>query len=273
VRTLKQERAAAPLTLGSGDDEAADSALSARTKIYSQERSVAPILNSRGEAALQAALGDYEAIARSGGWGQVRVRKAVRTGAKGSVVSDIRRRLAIEGYLPRTAAAGNVYDKQVARAVAAFQENHGLPVTGRVDAETAKSMSVPVEARIQTMRANLIRMPEYTKKLQRRHVTVNIPAAKLEAVNGGRVVSRHAVIVGKPERPSPVVSSEVSEINFNPFWHAPKSIVAKDIVPEVRKHGVRKLKELQIIVLDGGYQGPEIDPAADRLECTGRRNR
>jgi murein L,D-transpeptidase YcbB/YkuD len=260
VRTLKQERAAAPLTLGSGGDEAADSALSARTKIYSQERSVAPILNSRGEAALQAALGDYEAIARSGGWGQVRVRKAVRTGAKGSVVSDIRRRLAIEGYLPRTAAAGNVYDKQVARAVAAFQENHGLPVTGRVDAETAKSMSVPVEARIQTMRANLIRMPEYTKKLQRRHVTVNIPAAKLEAVNGGRVVSRHAVIVGKPERPSPVVSSEVSEINFNPFWHAPKSIVAKDIVPEVRKHGVRKLKELQIIVLDGGYQGPEIDP-------------
>jgi murein L,D-transpeptidase YcbB/YkuD len=174
--------------------------------------------------------------------------------------SAIRRRLAIEGYLPRTAAAGNVYDKQVARAVAAFQENYGLSVTGRVDAATAKAMSVPVDARIQTMRANLLRIPEYSKQLQRRYVTVNIPAAKLEAVDGGRVVTSHAVIVGKPERPSPVVSSEVSEINFNPYWHAPKSIVAKDIVPEVRKHGIRKLKELQIIVLDGGYQGPEIDP-------------
>jgi murein L,D-transpeptidase YcbB/YkuD len=260
VRTLEQERAAAPVSFGNGDDSASDSALSVRTKVYGLERSVAPILNSRSEAALKNALSDYEAIARNGGWGRIKVSKTVRTGAKGRAVQAIRRRLAIEGYLPRTAAAGNVYDKQVARAVAAFQENYGIPVTGRVDAATAKAMSVPVDARIQTMRANLLRIPEYSKQLQRRYVTVNIPAAKLEAVDGGRVVTSHAVIVGKPERPSPVVSSEVSEINFNPYWHAPKSIVAKDIVPEVRKHGIRKLKELQIIVLDGGYQGPEIDP-------------
>jgi murein L,D-transpeptidase YcbB/YkuD len=256
-RTSYSDRAAT--SAGSDDGSAAE--LSARTKVFGLERSVAPILNSRSEAALQAAVTEYEAIARQGGWGQVLVNKTVRKGAKGRAVEAIRNRLAIEGYLPRTAAAGQEFDSALEQAVASFQENYGLPITGRVDAATAKAMSVPVTARLETMRANLIRLPEYSKDLPKRYVTVNIPAAKLEAVDGGRVVSQHAVIVGKPERPSPIVASEVSEINFNPYWHAPKSIVAKDIVPEVRKHGVRKLKELQIMVLEGDYQGPEVDPS------------
>ncbi|MDX1717221.1 MAG: hypothetical protein R3287_09960, partial [Anderseniella sp.] len=95
VRTLEQERAAAPISFGSDDGAASESALSARTKVYGLERSVAPILNSRSEAALTNALSDYEAIARNGGWGRVQVSKAVRTGAKGRAVEAIRRRLAI----------------------------------------------------------------------------------------------------------------------------------------------------------------------------------
>ncbi len=255
-----EDRAAAPTSLFGGVTAAPEAALSARTKVFGYERSVAPMINSRSEAALKSAIADYEAIARQGGWGQIVITKTVRKGAKGRAVEAIRARLAIEGYLPRTAAAGQTYDDQLEQAVANFQENYGLAVTGRVDAATAKAMSVPVTARIETMRANLIRLPEYSKDLPGRYITVNIPAAKLEAVDGGRVMSQHAVIVGKPERPSPIVTSEVSEINFNPFWHAPKSIVAKDIVPQVRKYGVRKLKELQIVVLDGGYQGVETDP-------------
>jgi L,D-transpeptidase YcbB len=260
VSSTEERAATSPANLFTDTGIAPDAALSARTKVYDTARTVAPILNPRSEAALQSAISDYESIARQGGWGKVTVTKAVRTGAKGGAVQAIRRRLAVEGYLPSGAAAGDVYDKQVVAAVAAFQENYGLPVTGRVDATTAQAMSVPVESRLETMRANVIRLPEYTKGLQGRYVTVNIPAAKLEAVDNGRVTSSHAVIVGKPERPSPIVTSEISEINFNPFWHAPKSIVAKDIVPEVRKAGVRKLKELQILVLDGDHQGPVIDP-------------
>jgi len=108
------------------------------------------------------------------------------------------------------------------------------------------------------MRANLIRLPEYTRDLNSKYVLVNIPAAKLEAVESNRVVSSHTVIVGKPERPSPIVTSEISEINFNPYWHSPKSIVIKDIVPKVRKSR-SILKKMQIKIFDG-YRGPEVDP-------------
>ena len=234
-------------------------ALSSRTQIYGADRSVAPMLNSRSEQALETAIAGYESIARSGGWGTIQASRNLRKGGKGTVVAAVRRRLAIEGYLPRSAANGDSYDQSVAQAVGDYQDNHGLKVTGIVDQTTAASMSIPVKARIDTMRANLIRLPEYTKELTRRYVVVNIPAAKLEAVDGNRVVSTHTAIVGKPERPSPVVSSEISEINFNPYWHSPKSIVIKDIVPKVRKSRA-VLKQMQIKIFDG-YQGPEVNPS------------
>lgn len=233
-------------------------ALSTRTQVYSSNRSVAPMLNTRSAQALESAIKLYERVARGGGWGRISASRSLRQGGKGRAVTAVRRRLLIEGYLPRSAADGEEYDRVVAQAVAGFQQNHGLPVTGRVDKATAAAMSVPARARLDTMRANLIRLPEYTKDLNSKYVLVNIPAAKLEAVDSNRVVSSHVVIVGKPERPSPIVTSEISEINFNPYWHSPKSIVIKDIVPKVRKSR-SILKKMQIKIFDG-YRGPEVDP-------------
>jgi len=232
--------------------------LSSRTQIYSGNRSVAPMLNTRSAPALESAIQFYEKIARGGGWGRISASRSLRQGGKGRAVVAVRRRLAIEGYLPRSAADGEEYDTVVAQAVAGFQQNHGLPVSGRVDKKTAAAMSVPARTRLETMQANLIRLPEYTKGLSSKYVLVNIPAAKLEAVESNRVVSSHAVIVGKPERPSPIVTSEISEINFNPYWHSPKSIVIKDIVPKVRK-SKSILEKMQIKIFDG-YRGPEVDP-------------
>lgn len=233
-------------------------ALSSRTKIYTASRSVAPMLNTRSAQALESAIEFYERIARGRGWGRVSASRSLRQGGKGRAVLALRRRLAIEGYLPRAAADGEEYDSVVAQAVAGFQQNHGLAVTGRIDKATAAVMSVPAKARLETMRANLIRLPEYTKDLNSKYVLVNIPAAKLEAVEANRVVSSHVVIVGKPERPSPIVTSEISEINFNPYWHSPKSIVIKDIVPKVRR-SKSILKKMQIKIFDG-YRGPEVNP-------------
>jgi len=236
----------------------ADDALSTRTQIYDAQRSVVPMLGARSAQALESAIEYYENIARSGGWGRIAGSRSLQPGGKGRAVIVLRQRLAIEGYLPAGAIAGEEYDSGLAQAVAGFQENHGLAATGHVDNATAKALSVPARARLDTMRANLIRMPEYTKDLGRKYVLVNIPAAKLEAVEGNRVVSSHAVIVGKPERPSPIVTSEISEINFNPYWHSPKSIVIKDIIPKARK-SPRILSQMQIRIFDG-YQGPEVDP-------------
>ena len=97
------------------------------------------------------------------------------------------------------------YDGITERAVIRFQKNHGLEPTGKVGKQTVAALNVSARARLAALYANLPRVQEYSRDLADRYLVVNIPAAQLEAVSGGSVYSRHNIIVGKPDRPSPVV--------------------------------------------------------------------
>jgi hypothetical protein len=86
-------------------------------------------------------------------------------------------------------------------------------------------------------------------------VVVNVPAQQIETVNRNRVFSRHNAIVGRPSRPTPVVMTALSDINFNPYWNAPPSIVERDIVPKISS-GI--LEKMNMKVFDG-VGGPEVN--------------
>ena len=64
---------------------------------------------------------------------------------------------------------------------------------------------------------------------------MNIPAAQIEAINNNQVVSRHTGVVGKPDRPSPMVNSAIEEINFNKDWFVPPTVLKSDLVPKGRE--------------------------------------
>ena len=66
---------------------------------------------------------------------------------------------------------------------------------------------------------------------------VNIPAALVETVEQGVVQSRHAAGVGKIDRQSPVMNAKITEVNFNPFWTVPASIIRKDLIPKMQGSG------------------------------------
>ena len=68
------------------------------------------------------------------------------------------------------------------------------------------------------------------------------------------------MVVGKIARPSPSVTSKITEINFNPYWNAPVSIVGKDLIPKLLKDP-EAMRKMRIRVFDG-FKGPEIDTAA-----------
>ena len=87
----------------------------------------------------------------------------------------------------------------------------------------------------------------------------NIPAAQLEAIDNGVVVSRHTTVAGKPDRPSPELAVRILEVNFNPFWTVPISIIRKDLIPKMQAEP-EYLAKYKIRVYDG--RGRELDPRA-----------
>jgi murein L,D-transpeptidase YcbB/YkuD len=198
-------------------------------------RTSTPILSPQIVSATQLAIAQYSDIVARGGWPVVPAGKVLRLGVRDSAVVTLRQRLAISGDLDRSVGLSEVFDSYVDAAVRRFQARHGIPVDGVVGESTLSAMNVPAGVRLSQLATNLTRLKSLTASLPNRFVVVNIPAAAVEAVENGRVVSRHTAVVGKVERPSPIVNSKITEINFNPFWTVPESIIRRDLIPLMQK--------------------------------------
>ncbi|HEY7747166.1 MAG TPA: L,D-transpeptidase family protein [Aestuariivirgaceae bacterium] len=229
------------------------------TEVLDDEREAAPMVTLESPYYLARAIDRYQLIAAEGGWPAIETSKAFVKGGQAREVVLLKKRLAIEGYLMDEGQFDDVYDGVTERAVQRFQRNHGLFPSGKVGKQTIQALNVSVQARLMTLRANFPRIEEYSKDLADRYLVVNIPAAQLETVSSGSVYSRHNIIAGKPDRPSPVVMTNISDLNFNPYWNAPASIVERDIIPALLKDPDH-LEKLNIRVFDG-VGGPEIDPS------------
>jgi murein L,D-transpeptidase YcbB/YkuD len=238
---------------------AAQSRLATHTEIIA-DRQEAAMVTVDSVAAMENAIQLYEEIVAGGGWPEVPKTK-LELGVHGPGVITLRQRLVSESYLQfESLSADNpdVFDSDLADALRAFQQSRGLAATGKVDARTRSELNISAETRLAALRENLPRVSEYAQNLGRRNILVNIPAAQLETVENGVVYSRHNVVAGKVERPTPSLESKVSDIVFNPYWNAPASIVAKDLLPKYQKDPTF-FSQMHIRIFDGA-DGPEVDP-------------
>ena len=193
-----------------------------------------PTLSPANIPTTEAAIARYEQIVAAGGWPQVPPAERLRTGVRNPAVQAFRQRLTLSGDLDPTAVENDIYDSYVEAAVKRFQARHGISADGRPGALTMKALNIPAEQRLSQLKVNLARLRAFDTKRAPRFVVCNIPAAQLEAIENGTVMSRHVAVAGKPDRPSPELNSRIVEINFNPFWTVPVSIVRKDLIPKMQ---------------------------------------
>jgi murein L,D-transpeptidase YcbB/YkuD len=184
---------------------------------------------------LEQAINNYAIIVRQRGWPQVPNVERLRVGARHRAVAAMRQRLIITGDLHQSAGVHDVYDSYADAAVKRFQARNGLTPDGVLRPSTIDAMNVPAEVRLRQLETNVVRVRSMAGFLGDRYAVVNLPAAHLEAVENGQLVMRSTTIVGKPDRPSPVIQARITEVNFHPFWTVPASIVRKDLIPKMQQ--------------------------------------
>jgi len=199
------------------------------------QRETVPILSPQTITATEQMAEKYKEIVARGGWRQVSGAERLRIGSKGSAVAAVRQRLIVTGDLDSAASNTGVYDSYVAAGVKRFQARHGLSQTGTMSPATEQAMNVPADIRLRQLETNVLRLRSYSGDLGRRFVITNIPAALVETVEDGRIVTLHAAGVGKIDRQSPIMNTKATQINFNPTWTVPASIVKKDLIPKMQK--------------------------------------
>lgn len=186
------------------------------------------------DATLQA-IKKYEKIVAEGGWKPL-ANKELQSGMNGPLVADLESRLRISGDLREESFYPDHFGYEIEKAVKRFQATNGLTPTGIVDKRTIAALNVPAKARLKQLKRGLSRLREYTSGLgKKKYVVVNIPAAQIEAVENDHVVNRFTGVVGKPERQTPVLRSAIHELNFNPVWRLPPTVVQKDLIPKGRQ--------------------------------------
>jgi murein L,D-transpeptidase YcbB/YkuD len=197
-----------------------------------------PTLSQTNIELLQAAIKRYAANVKAGGWKPVPMVK-LSPGVRHRSVILLRQRLEATGDLPPSRGHSPRYDSYVTEAVKRFQMRHGLKMKGVMDKSTVLALNVAAEARLRQLKINVSRLRTLSSGEAKKYVVVNIPAAQIEAVENDEVVSRHAAVAGKVDRRTPILKSRIHQINFNPYWHIPQSIVRKDLVPKARMYAQR----------------------------------
>lgn len=220
-----------------------------------------PTLSPANVAATAAAIKRYEKIVAAGGWKKI-PEGQLAAGSSGPAVELLRERLTLSGDLQDESWVPQHFDYYLEKAVKRFQATNGLAPTGIVDKRTLAALNVPAEVRLKQLKLGLKRLKEYTRHTGKgRYVVVNIPAAQIEAVESDRVVTRHAGVVGKPDRKTPVLTSSIHELNFNPVWRLPPTVIAKDLIPkgrQMQRAGQSVLVKYGIDAYDG--EGRKVDP-------------
>lgn len=207
------------------------------TSRYERMKSETPLLSPETAAAIERAMPGFQDVVARGGWPQVKASSKLKIGSRSEAVQMLRQRLVASGDMPaeqlRTGYR-DTFDSYVDSAVRRFQVRHGLRPDGVVDQTVLDVMNVPADVRMRQLETNLIRIRSMSGFLGDRYIFLNIPAAELEMVEQGRVVERHNAVVGKIDRQTPVLTSQVREINFHPYWHVPVSIIKKDLIPKMQ---------------------------------------
>ena len=220
-----------------------------------------PTLAAANIEATKIAIKRYTEIVARGGWQPV-PDVQLEIGSKGAAVALLRQRLTISGDLREPSSYPDFFDSYVEKAVKRFQASNGLSPTGIVDKRMIPALNMSAQARLRQLQANLPRLQELSRNAGKKYVVVNIPSAQIEAVENDHVVSRHAGVVGKIDRPTPILKSAVHELNFNPVWHLPPTVIEKDLTPkgrEMQRAGKSVLTQFGIDAYDGS--GHKLDPA------------
>jgi murein L,D-transpeptidase YcbB/YkuD len=147
----------------------------------------------------------------------------------------------LEGYVAATSSLNPVYAELRDAAWAEAQATGNMTPDPRLLANLDRARSIPSKGRF---------------------LLVDAGKQLLSLYEDGRPVDSMKVIVGTEQLPTPLISSIMYYVTYNPYWHAPDHLVRKTIAPTVLRQGLGYLKSHGYHVIEEWSETPKVlDPS------------
>jgi len=215
--------------------------------------------------------------------------KPIKPNDSSAKVGIIKQRLMYWGDL-KIDSVNLKYGSDAVVAVKKFQERHGMYPDGIIGKQTADALNITRNERREQVIVNLERWRWFPYQFGDRALLINIPTYKLAVLENGKdTVQTYRIVVGKPERRTPVLESKITDVVFNPTWTVPPTIIKEDLTPAATKdhtyfanHNMKVYRDGEEVLAEAWnpaeadkyryVQGPGDENALGRIKFNFRNN-
>jgi L,D-transpeptidase YcbB len=213
---------------------------------------------SIGYRSLRGALATLSRAEASGGWSVPTPGGTLRLGDRGVRVRELRRLLRERGDLlsptaDRQADTLDLFDLELAAAVARFQSRHGLATDSVFGAATRRELAVPVQMRREQVALGMERIRWLPPTPHGRWIAVNLADYQAFLFEDSTPVFATRVVVGATNHQTPMFIDTMTTVVLNPWWNVPPSIERSEIRPAIRRTP-DYLARNHMIRIDGGIR-------------------
>jgi murein L,D-transpeptidase YcbB/YkuD len=197
----------------------------------------------------------------AGGWAGFPAGGTLEPGRRDRRVPALRARLAAED--PAVALLPDddtLYDRDLVEAMKRWQAANFLEPDGRIGRMTQKALNEPPAQRVAQCIAALDMRRAAAPAPPGRMIEVNLPAFWLTVTEGGRTLLEMSVIVGRPDRATPILDTRMTAIQFNPPWGVPERNARQDLLPRFRRDPVAMRERGFRLFQTVGGERIEVDP-------------
>lgn len=190
---------------------------------------------------LKEVLQKYRKIEKNGGWNTIDYKpklKSLKSGDTSKTITQIRQWLYIAGDISADSKS-KLYDAELKTGILKFKKRFNFIPDSLITPKHITVMNVPIAERIKTIMVNMERCRWISNDISKspEFIFINIPSYQLMYFKNGKPALLSKVVVGKTMNKTAVFSADMRYIVFSPYWNVPKSIIRKEILPAIAKHG------------------------------------
>ena len=176
-----------------------------------------------------------------------------------SALINIKKRLLFWNDISGKDSVTNIYNQKTFESVKKFQERHGLAPEGVIGQRNINALNYSKEKRRQQIIVNLERWRWFPTDLAEEYFIINIPNYSLDVVENQDTILSRNIVVGTSKRKTPIITSVLKTVVFNPTWTVPPTILKEDVVPAMKRNR-NYLANKSITIYDTA--GNKVEPTA-----------
>ncbi|QLG87533.1 L,D-transpeptidase family protein [Chitinibacter bivalviorum] len=190
--------------------------------------------------------------------------RPLHRGVSGADVLQAKQRMNEIGF---PMALNDQFDPELDANVREYQLGMNMKEDGIIDKQTRFNLNLTDARRRELLLWQIPQMQALNRQAPVRYIVVNIPAYTLTAYENEKTVLISKVIIGKSDRETPLLRTQIQAIKYNPDWHVPPVVIQNDLIKD-GKLNLSKIQKHHLRMSDSN--GNEVNPA--EIAASGETN-